>query len=57
MRDIRALPNGDFEVVYTKEYPRTGKVEVLLNSKWYTLCPYEPYHIDSTIAPRTVAHP
>lgn len=55
LQNSRTLPNGDFEVVYTKEYPRVGKVEVLRDGKWYTLLPYEPYHIDPTVPPRSAA--
>ncbi len=43
----RALPNGDFEVVYTPELPRPGTVEVLhTDGKWYLRKPYEPYELD-----------
>ena len=42
----RKLDNGDFEVIYTKEDPMLGKVEVLIGGKWYPRLPYEPYAID-----------
>jgi len=42
----RKLPNGDFEIIYTKEDPMPGKVEVLIDGKWYPRLPYEPYSID-----------
>ena len=45
----RKLPNGDFEMVYTKEDPMPGKVEVLIDGKWYPRLPYEPYSIDFAV--------
>ncbi len=48
----RKLSNGDFEVIYTKENPREGKLEVLIDGWWFTLTPYEPHQIDNTILPR-----
>ncbi len=50
----RKLPNGDFEVVYTKEDPMPGKIEVLVGGKWYPRLPYEPYAIDFSAAPRPI---
>ena len=46
----RKLPNGDFEVIYTKEDPMPGKVEVLIGGKWYPRLPYEPYDINFAVS-------
>ena len=53
----RKLPNGDFEVIYTKEDPRPGKVEVLVNGKWYPRFPYEPYNINFAVSRMTEGLP
>ncbi len=51
-KTVLHLPNGDFEVIYTPEHPREGRVEVLVEGCWFTLLPYEPYTIDNAIPPR-----
>ena len=42
---IRHLPGRDFEVVYDRDNPRPGKIEVLRpDGAWETLPDYEESH-------------
>jgi len=47
--EIRSLPTGGFEVVYTQAQPCPGQVQVLVGETtdgqpiWATRQPYEPY--------------